>query len=184
MGLAVVHGVLHQQGGHLLVDTIVGDGTEFRLYFPPAPHASAIDESADLRPITQLSTDPANHAYHILVVDDDSGLRHFLHDLLERQGYRVTAAADGDSAWKIYRAEPDRFDLVVTDQAMPGITGVQLAANIRELRPRVPVILCTGYSEAVSPETAGDFGISGYIAKPIDTRKLLEAVDRYLRLSD
>lgn len=180
MGLAVVHGILHQQRGHLLVDTLVGDGTEFRLYFPPLPPAEASDRSEEIAPIRDLVDDPANRDRHILVVDDEPALRDFLMELFERQGYRVTSVVDGSEAWEVCRSHPDRFDLVVTDQAMPGITGVQLAERLGALRPRLPIILCTSYSEIVSSESARTFGISGYIAKPIDTRKLLDLVDREL----
>lgn len=183
MGLSVVHGLVHKQNGHVLVDTILGDGAEFRFLFPPAETVTEKVELPDV-PYTKISTDPRNLAHHILVIDDEVSLAYFIRELLQRRGYRVTVATDSHEAWDIFNASPSQFDLVVTDQTMPGISGVQLAAKMLELNADLPIILCTGYSDVVGEHNVAKFGIKGYMSKPLDSMKLLGLIHKFLLTGD
>lgn len=102
-------------------------------------------------------------------------------EMLERLGYRVVAATQGFNALKLFREDPSRFDLVITDQTMPDITGLELAAELMRVRKEIPVILSTGYSETVPPETAKEIGIRRYLMKPISKREIAAALREVLR---
>jgi DNA-binding response OmpR family regulator len=114
------------------------------------------------------------------VVDDEVSLVYFLRELLQKRGYKVTVASDSHEAWDLFSASPDGFDLVLTDQTMPGLSGVQLAAKMLTLREELPIILCTGYSDVVDESNIGQYGIQGYMAKPLDTKELLRSVEELL----
>lgn len=180
MGLSVVHGIVHKQNGHVLVDTILGDGAEFRIMLPPAEMETEKVELPAV-PYTKISSDPRNAAVHILVVDDEVSLAYFIRELLHRRGYRVSVATDSHEAWDAFSASPDQFDLVITDQTMPGISGVQLAERMLKLNAELPIILCTGYSDVVGEHNVAKFGIKGYMSKPLDSMKLLELIDEFLQ---
>ncbi|MCB1645240.1 MAG: response regulator [Pseudomonadales bacterium] len=176
MGLAMVHGIMHRQGGHIKVDTIPGDGTEFRFFFKPSEHAETSLES----PNTSIVMDADNAARHILVIDDEVSLVYYLRELLHKRGYQVSVASDSHEAWDMFSAAPDKFDLVVTDQTMPGLSGVQLAAKMLTLREDLPIILCTGYSDVVEEGNISQYGIKGFMSKPIDSRQLLRSIQSLL----
>ena len=96
--------------------------------------------------------------------------------VLDRLGYRVTALTDSTEALKTFALDPTRFDLVITDQTMSGMTGVQLSKEILRIRPDIPIILCTGHSETVSSDTAKEAGIKEYLMKPLVKQELATAV--------
>ena len=100
--------------------------------------------------------------------------------VLERLGYQVTALTDSTEALKTFSSDPSRFDLVITDQTMPGMTGVQLARELLKIRPDIPIILCTGHSETVSPEMAMEAGIREFLMKPLVKQELAQVVRRVL----
>jgi CheY-like chemotaxis protein len=99
---------------------------------------------------------------------------------LERLGYSVVALADSTEALKAFSADPPHFDLVITDQAMPSMAGLQLAKELLKIRPDIPIILCTGHSETVSPEKVKEVGIKQFLMKPLAKQELAEAVRRVL----
>ena len=115
-------------------------------------------------------------AIRILMVDDDSALLEVCGQLLERLGYRVEATTDSPKALARIESEPDYFDLVVSDQTMPGLTGAELTERIRRINPDLPIILCTGFSETLTPENASRLGAQGFLFKPVSMRKLAEAI--------
>jgi CheY-like chemotaxis protein len=100
--------------------------------------------------------------------------------MLERLGYTVVACTSSTEALQAFRAAPQHFDLVITDQTMPGMSGVALAAELRRLRPDIPIILCTGFSQAVTAETACELGINAVLMKPLESRDLALAIRRVL----
>jgi CheY-like chemotaxis protein len=117
---------------------------------------------------------------HILFVDDDAILVELGKDMLEGLGYSVTAFMDSTEALKYFSLFPDRFDAVITDQTMPSITGLQLAKTLLNIRPGIPIILWTGYSEGVSMDTALQAGIRTLLIKPVVKRELAEAMSQIL----
>ena len=117
---------------------------------------------------------------HILVVDDDELVSEYLGALLEAESYDVMVLNEPTAALKYFRAHPDYFDLIVTDQIMPGLTGVEIARSILELRPDLPILLITGYSEKISAENAESFGLSGFFPKPINENLFLDKISNLI----
>lgn len=177
MGLAMVHGIMHRQGGHVRVDSLSGDGTEMRFFIKPAQRIWAPGPEM---PNLDIQENTHNREKHILVIDDEVSLAYYLRELLHRKGYEVSVASDSHEAWDLFSANPAKFDLVVTDQTMPGLSGVQLAAKMLTLREDLPIILCTGYSDVVGENNIGQYGIKGFMPKPIDSRELLRNIQELL----
>jgi CheY-like chemotaxis protein len=171
MGAAVVHGIVNSHGGHILVETKMGKGTRFRVLFLPMDDVVEIKTANSKTP--QIASAPEHH--HLLVVDDEPSVADYIHDLLELKGYQVTALTDSRAALRLMQDKPTAIDLVITDQTMPGFTGIELIRRLREIRPRLPVILCTGYSETINADDARDLAI-GFLEKPIDADKLVHTV--------
>ena len=117
---------------------------------------------------------------HILVIDDDELVSEYLGALLEAESYDVMVLNEPMAALEYFKAHPDYFDLIVTDQIMPGITGVEIAQSILELRPDLPVLLITGYSEKISAENAESFGLSGFFPKPINENLFLDRINNLI----
>jgi CheY-like chemotaxis protein len=172
LGLAVAHGVVRSHGGEILVESAPGRGALFRVFLPLAREAR--------KPEPRLEPPQTGGGEHILLVDDEPDLVEIGRKSLTALGYRVTASTSADDAIRIFRTTPKLFDLVVADLAMPGTTGLQLAEQINALRPRTPVIICTGFSDAVRPELVRPFGVREILHKPVVRRTLAEAVRRVL----
>ena len=119
-------------------------------------------------------------AKNIMVVDDEISIARFLRELLESRGYAVTIEGVSDHAFNIFKQTPQKFDLLITDQTMPGLTGLQLAEKILSIREDFPIILCTGYSEVANENKATASGIKGFLAKPIDHSKMLNLIHELL----
>lgn len=114
--------------------------------------------------------------HRILVVDDDELVSEYLNALLEAEGYAAKIMNDPVAALNYFNENTDEFDLVITDQVMPDLTGVELTESILKVQPDIPVILITGYSETISAENAASFGVKQFFLKPINEKKLLDAI--------
>ncbi|MFZ5761639.1 MAG: ATP-binding protein [Thermodesulfobacteriota bacterium] len=171
LGLSVVHGIVKGHGGGIRVESARGEGTAISLYFPLL-HAVAAEDGAS---VVVAAATAAGHGERVLLVDDEPQLVAMEQRILEYLGYRVTATASSSEALALFTAQPAAFDLVVTDQSMPHITGVELARQLLALRPGLPVVLCTGFSETVSEEQAKAMGIRGYAMKPLSVNDLAAA---------
>jgi PAS domain S-box-containing protein len=178
MGLSIVHGIVHELDGHIAVESIPGRGSTFRLLFPVLSPAS--DDGAGESVSDSLFAGERDNGHRILVVDDEASVAGFLGELLECRGYRVQVLNDSETVLQQLRDAPDACDLVVMDQTMPGITGVELARALLELRAELPIILCTGYSDEVDEARARALGIRGFLNKPLSARTLLEMIERLL----
>jgi PAS domain S-box-containing protein len=166
MGLSLAHGIVHEHGGHILVDSILNERTKFRVLLP-APEGSA----AEPRPADLATLPPTRRPRlkgRVLVVDDEQTIREFMADLLGGWGLEVATLADGAAARDAIASDPQRFDLVITDQTMPQLTGMALAKLISRLRPGLPVILYTGYAEDLSPKQLQEAGVVKLVRKPIE----------------
>jgi len=158
MGLSVVHGIVQGHEGAISVESAPRQGSTFRVYFPVSgqdyENVSRSDESFP------MGTE------HILFVDDEPSISNLARRMLERYGYRVTTYTSAIAALQEFRAHPDRFDLVITDQNMPHKLGMDLAKEMMQIRPDIPIILVTGYSELLDKEGASKLGIREYVMKP------------------
>ena len=117
---------------------------------------------------------------HILVIDDDELVSEYLGALLEAESYDVMVLNEPMAALEYFKTHPDYFDLIITDQIMPGLTGVEIAQSILELRPDLPVLLITGYSEQISAANAQSFGLSGFFHKPINENLFLDKINNLI----
>ena len=166
LGLAVVHGIVRNHGGDLVVNSVVGKGTQFSVYLPAA-ECEITEED-----LTPTLGDPAGRGQRVLCVDDERPALEVAREMLEELGYRVTTATGGSQALELFHAAPEEFDAVVTDKVMPQMGGVELARRIREERPDIPVLLCTGYLEAVPEEALEAAGLCGVLHKPFAADQL------------
>lgn len=173
LGLAVVHGIVTSCGGAISVKSEPARGSVFKIYLP-AVETVAPQIRRDQK--LQLGRE------RILFVDDEPALVEIGRDMLEHLGYEVLPFSNSLEALNAFRAEPSRFDLVITDMTMPQMTGERLAQALIEIRSDLPVILCTGYSERITEERAGALGIKTFLLKPLSAHdlagKVRDALDR------
>ena len=172
MGLSVVHGIVKSHGGAITVDSLPGQGTTFSLFLPATDAAPITPEDSIQLMVTGTE--------HILFVDDEDFQADLCKRLLARLGYRVTTRTDSLEALGLFRQNPDDFDLVITDMTMPAMTGDVLAAKIISIRPDIPVIVCTGYSERIDREIIQKIGIKELAMKPLAMKDLAEMIRRVL----
>lgn len=168
LGLSVVYGIVKGHGGAITVDSIPGSGSTFTLYFPALQHQEAKEE------IVSQEIHRGNEA--VLFVDDEPMLSVLGRGMLQKSGYKVTAFTDSVQALEMFRDNPDAYELLITDMAMPRITGIDLAREIWKIRPEMPVILCTGYSDLIDEEKAKQEGVRRFIMKPLRHRELARAI--------
>ncbi len=172
MGLAVVHGIVKSHGGAISAYSESGKGTRFHILFPAAEAEAAEERKAD----EQIP----GGGEAVLFVDDEASLADMGKQMLARLGYRTEACLNPLEALDMFRAAPDRFDLLITDMTMPGMTGDRLAESVLAIRPDLPVIMCTGYSNQISEARAKEIGIKAFIMKPLVRRDLAVTVRRAL----
>ena len=174
MGLAVVHGVARSHGGHITVYSEPGKGAAFHVYLP------RIDGSIGIAPAAVPSEPAPSGTERVLLTDDEEQIVNMEQQMLERLGYHVTARTSSVEALKAFRAQPEKFDLVITDQTMPNMTGAELAQKLMGIRPDIPVILCTGFSEVIPEEKARAMGLRAYVMKPIVKSEIAKIIRRVL----
>jgi CheY-like chemotaxis protein len=172
MGLSVVYGTVKGYNGMIEVESEVGKGSKFTVLLPQSDASSIIEQEEE------ASSCSGNE--HILFIDDEPAVVKMTKTMLERMGCRVTALTDCLEALKVFRENPDSFDLIITDQTMPDMTGIALAKKILAVRKDIPIIICTGYSDAVSPEKASEAGIRECMMKPVTKKEMAQAIRRSL----
>jgi PAS domain S-box-containing protein len=172
MGLAVVHGIVKGHGGGIHVESAAGKGTRFDILFP-AIIRQVMSETEELKAL------PTGNET-ILCVDDEQPLIELGKSMLKKLGYRVETRILPLEAIEVFKAAPDKFDLVISDMTMPAMTGVSLAKKLMEIRPEIPVVICTGYSEQIDESRAKELGIKGFLMKPFTIRELSKTVRQVL----
>jgi PAS domain S-box-containing protein len=165
LGLAMVHGIVSSHGGGIEVRSTPGQGTSFALYFPVLE--SVLETDANV-----VADVPPTGNERVLLVDDEPALVEMGERVLVYLGYQVTTRTSSIEALELFRDQPDKFDLVVSDFTMPNMTGGELAKQILAIRPGMPIVLCTGFSEVFTEEKAKALGVKGYVMKPISIHDL------------
>lgn len=176
LGLAIVHTIVQNHMGQIRVQSEPGKGTVFYIYLPHAERDAEVQKDA------VSSENIPGGTERILVVDDEEDIVLILKNLLTRLGYRVTTSLKSKEALALFQKSPDAFDAVISDMTMPEMTGEMLIARIKEIRPDVPVLLCSGYSEKLPKAEKSSLGVAGVLTKPISmmdmAKTLRKALDR------
>ncbi|MFN3163804.1 MAG: PAS domain S-box protein [Pseudohongiellaceae bacterium] len=175
LGLSAVHGIVHMHGGHILVHSEPGKQTRVSILLPANEDRPSAD---DVAPALQPETPPAsvNERPRVLLVDDDESVTRLLANYLQRNGIESKVMNNSKSAWDLFARQSDAFDIVITDQTMPNLTGLELAQKIRTVRPDIPVVLCSGYQEMVDENEATAMGVSRYLNKPVKLENLTSVI--------
>jgi PAS domain S-box-containing protein len=169
VGLSTVQGIVTQHAGLIKVESALGEGSTFELYFPiiaqpettePSPHSSAFPGGKE----------------KILYIDDDEDLANLGEMMLSEMGYQVTTMTESQKALQHFASNPDHFDLVITDQTMPQLTGKELIQKLKQLRPDIQTIICTGHSSKIDEEKAQKLGADAFLMKPLDMSVLLQTI--------
>ncbi len=172
MGLAVVYGIVQDLRGTITVESEIGSGSLFRIILPK------IRAEVEAEP-AQIPKAPSGKE-NILFVDDEDFIAEWGKEALSRLGYNTTSTTDSTGALELFLTDSSRFDLVITDQTMPGMTGMQLARELLMVRPDIPIILCTGHTETITEKEAKRAGIREFLMKPISRTQLAETIRRIL----
>jgi PAS domain S-box-containing protein len=173
LGLSLVHGIVADLGGAIDVRSVLGQGAAFSIWLPTSGIAARVPEiaSADL---------PHGAGQTVIIVDDETTLVALAEEMLAQLGYEPIGFSSGAAALAALRKTPDRFDVVLTDESMPGLTGTALAAAVRSLRPDLPVVLMSGYGTAALHERAAALGVRDILRKPLRSSDLAECIGRVL----
>jgi len=180
LGLSMMHTLVENHHGHVLIETEIGRGTTFQLLFPPYKTPKDEKQAAHGDKKLAMGYKGKGQGEKILVVDDEPSLLYFLESMLEENGYQCVAQENSVKALDLFKENPDKFSLILTDQTMPVMTGDALISEIRKLRPDLPVILMTGYSDTINREKAISLGIT-YIDKPFNSHALLSCVAQSIK---
>ncbi len=174
LGLAVIHGIVEGYNGFVDVESVLGTGTTFQVYLP----ATREDNTLIQGTVSETPLPTGNE--RILLVDDEVAITNIGRSFLTDLGYTVTTETKSPKALEIFQKAPESFDLIITDQTMPDLTGFELAKAMLKLKPDLPIILCTGYTSAISQNDADTSGIRSYVAKPLNKKQLAEIVRQVL----
>ncbi|RDH85302.1 MAG: hypothetical protein DIZ80_02475 [endosymbiont of Galathealinum brachiosum] len=177
MGLSIVHGILHKHKSHIVVQTETGKGSIFSLFIPP--YLKNETSTTINKPKTTPVIDNKK-SHHILIVDDEEAVVYFMQDLLEKHNYKTTITTSSLKAVEIITNNPNDFDLIITDQTMPDMTGTEMIQKIFKITPDIPIILCSGYNKQVGEKEALELGCKKYLSKPIKNDYLIKSVQEIM----
>jgi two-component system, cell cycle sensor histidine kinase and response regulator CckA len=172
MGLPVVQSIVSGLGGALSIESELSKGSSFHVIFP------LVEETVEASVVKETPASVAEA--RILFVDNEVAIVRMATHMLKSLGYEAVATAESLRALQLFRQDPNGFDVVITDQVMPEMSGSELAAELLSIRPDIPIILCTGYSEKVTPEQIKAIGVRELLFKPVERRDLAAAISRSL----
>jgi len=172
LGLAVVQGIVKTHNGAITAESRPGEGMAFHVLLP----VIEVEPEAERTPAAGLSMG----SERVLLVDDENDLVEIGRLLLERLGYSVATRTSSIEALEMFKSDPGKFQLVITDMTMPNMTGDLLARRMLEIRPDIPIVLCTGYSERMSEARAREMGITAFVMKPIVIQELSKIIRKAL----
>jgi PAS domain S-box-containing protein len=180
LGLSVVHGIVAGYSGHILVDSKPGEGTRFRILLPPYRPVSESDEPEPVssEPLEEL---PSTAGMKIMVVDDEASMRQLFYEFLVSEGYEVCLAENGEAALEHLREVDFAMDLILTDQTMPHMSGLELAQKLRDEGCNIPIVLCSGYSDSINEQIIERLKIASSIDKPVNLQSLYRLLKRLLK---
>jgi signal transduction histidine kinase len=177
LGLSLVHGIVTDLGGAIDVATSVGAGTRFEIWLP-------VTGESVTAPVEDSGSLPRGHGETVMIVDDERPLVDLAEEIIANLGYEPVGFASSGAALEAFRAAPERFDVVLTDESMPELIGTELAQAIRRLRPGIPIILMTGYGGTQLANRAADIGLSDVLRKPLHRRDLADSLARVFEAVD
>jgi len=172
LGLSVIHGIVRNSGGTITVFSELSKGSTFSVYLPVVHKENKLEVKTGESLIRGTGT--------VMVVDDEQSLIVLGREILESLGYKVLGYTDSLEALKMFRENPEKYDLILTDMTMPKMTGMKLAKEILSIRSDIPIILTTGYAEEINEDTVKEAGIKELLLKPFSADKLSQAVNRVL----
>jgi len=178
LGLAVVHGIISSHRGSIAIESDVGRGTRVFIHLPTPPRTGRIPQETAL---PMSSAGAVSRRGHLLLVDDDALVRGTLEAGMRRMGYEVEAASSGANALRLFETQSTGFDAVITDQMMPGMTGIELGQRLAQLQPKLPLILMTGYAAALNEPKVKAMGFFAMLMKPVTMQELDETLQAALR---
>ncbi len=176
LGLSVIHGVVTSHGGTIQVESQKGGSTTFLIYLPCSTSVPSAGPSVSVMPASCFG-----HG-RVMFVDDEISIARWGKDMLEALGYEVQVFTNAADALEVFKQDPDHFDVLVTDQTMPGMTGDRLAQHVMSCRPKFPVILCSGFSYSMNEQKAETMGLQAYLTKPVlmgDMARAIQAAIQY-----
>jgi CheY-like chemotaxis protein len=177
MGLAVVHGIVKNHDGLISVYSEPGKGTSFLIYLP---EYNKENDAEQVEPVKDIEEEAKGGSEHVMVVDDEQMVAKMVQRQLENLGYRVTSFTDPQHAFEHFSKDPSQFSVIMTDMTMPKMNGILLAKEIISLRPDIPIVLCTGFSELVNEEKAQAIGIRAFLMKPLVRKTIADTVRKVL----
>ncbi|MEQ8170550.1 MAG: response regulator [Candidatus Eremiobacterota bacterium] len=172
LGLSVVMGIIQAYRGEVKVVSKPGEGSAFHIYFPAVP--------AERKQVDEKTAMIKGGKETILLVDDEDFIVNGMKDMLEKLGYNIVATTNSVEALHMFQTEPDRFDLIITDQTMPELPGHKLVGEIMQIKPDIPVILCTGFSDIINSDNYWSIGIREFLMKPVNIKTLSGIIRKLL----
>lgn len=180
LGLAIVRNVLSRSFGAFVVESREGEGACFKAFLPLSSRSPSADTAPKVAGQAH-QTKCIDHPGRVLVVDDETDLSDILSTALSKVGYEATGTYSGDEAWQIFNDDPTAWDLIITDQVMPGLRGTELIEKVRGTGSEIPIILCTAYSETLTKTSALELGADLFLSKPVLIKELIANVDTFLK---
>ena len=181
MGLSMLHGIVHGSGGHILINTTLNKGTTIKVFFPEVK-VRKVEEKSGVYTFadTKKENRKINTGKNVLVVDDETLITNYLNDLLTDEGFTVISFNNAREAFQYYKTNYNDLSLIITDQTMPGLTGMEFAKKILSINNKIPIILCSGYSDLVDENVILNTGIDIFIEKPFEANILLGNINKLL----